>query len=177
MKTSASRRGGIVMGLLLTALTLVAVAVIVAFSVARNVRVETVQTEDGKHVSIDTPAGSFSIRAHENSGAWLVDVPKYPGAREKKSGGGAEFEFTSSDGDTQKNLSVAGAEIITGDSAEKVLNYYHERLPAWIVSHNHDGKISLKEPGHGDGHRFIVIDEKFDGTHIGVASIGAPAAN
>jgi hypothetical protein len=164
------------MGLLLTAATLVVVAGIIAFSVARNVRVDTVHTDDGKQVSINTPAGSFSIRAHEKDGAWLVDIPKYPGAREKKSGGGAEFEWTSNDGD-QKNFSVAGAEVVTSDSAEKVLDYYHDQLPAWIVSHNRDGKISLKEPGERDGGRFIVINEKFDGTHIGVASIGAPAAN
>jgi hypothetical protein len=165
------------MGLLLTAVTLVAVAVIIGFAVARNVHVDTVHTGDGDHVSINTPAGSFSIRSHENSGMSLVDVPPYPGARERKSGGGAEFEFTSSDGDVQKNLTVAGAEMITSDSAGKVLDYYHQRLPAWIISHDRDGKISLKEPETGGGQRFIVIHEKFDGTHIGVASFGAPAAN
>jgi hypothetical protein len=178
MNTSPSRRGGILMGLLITAATLVCVAMIVGFQVARSVHVNTVETGGGKDVSIQTPAGSFSIHAHDNAGTWFVDVPPYPGARQMKSnGGGAEFEWTSDDGREQKSFAVAGGEMITSDSAGKVFDYYHEKLPAWIVSHKRDGQIELKEPREGDSRRFIVIHEKFDGTHIGVASIGAPAAN
>lgn len=177
MKISASTRGGILMGLLLAAATLVCVAMIIGFSVARNVRVDTIRTGDGKDVSISTPAGNFSIRAHDHDGVSMAGITPYPGAHGVKSSGGAEFEWTSQDGREQKNLTVAGAEMITSDAASKVFDFYHERLPAWIVSHERDGKISLKEPKGDDGGRFVVIHEKSDGTHIGVASIGTAAAN
>jgi hypothetical protein len=165
------------MGLLLTAATLVCVAMIIGFSVARNVHVDSIRTGDGKDVSISTPAGNFSIRAHDHASVSMIDITPYPGAHQLKSGGGAEFEWISGDGREAKNLTVAGAEMITSDSAGKVFDFYHERLPAWIVSHERDGKISLKEPKNGDGGRFIAIHEKSDGTHIGVASVGTAAAN
>jgi hypothetical protein len=179
MRNSDSRRGGILMGLLLTAVTLVAIAVIVGFAVARNIRVDSVTTRDGDDVSIRTPAGNFSIRSHDHAGMSMVDVPHYPGAHEIKSGGSADFEWTSDDGRDQKNFSVAGGEMITQDPASKVLDYYRDQLPAWIVTHGRDGQTSLKEPsrGEGTGRRFIVIHEKADGTHIGVASVGTAAAN
>src|ERR1019366_5039790 len=144
MKTSPSRRGGILMGLLLTAATLVCVAMIIGFPVTRNARVDTIRTGCGKDVSISTPAGNFSIRAHDHSGFSMAGITPYPGAHEVKSSGGAEVEWTSQDGREQKNLPVAGAEMTTSDSASKVFDFYHERLPAWIVSHDRDGKISLK---------------------------------
>jgi hypothetical protein len=178
MNTSRSERGGILAGLLITGAVLVCVAMLVGLNIARSVRVEKTPTADGEHVSISTPAGEFSIRAHKHGGMELVDIPHYPGARESKHGGGAEFEWTSGDGREAKDFSVAGAEMITNDSASKVLDYYHERLPAWIVSHDHSGQVTLKEPNStDDSGRFIAIREKFDGTHIGVASVGAPAAN
>jgi hypothetical protein len=172
-----NRRGGILMGLLVTAAVLVCVAIAIGVTVARNVRIETFRGKDGEHVSINTPGGNFTIRAHDHDGSAFVDLPIYPGARQVKSSGGAEFEWTSDDGREQKGFNVAGGELITSDPAGKVFDYYHSKLPSWIVSHGRDGQIKLVESTAGDGKRLVVIHEKFDGTHIGVASIGTPAAN
>jgi hypothetical protein len=178
MKTSRSEHGGVISALLITVAVLACVAVVVGLTIARNIHIDTTRSEDGKNLSVNTPAGSFTMHAQNHTGMEMVDVPRYPGARESGKGGGAEFQWTSNDGHDDKDFAVAGAEMITDDSASKVLDYYHERLPAWIVTHGRDGQISLKEPKEGgDSQRFIVIREKFDGTHIGVASIGAPAAN
>jgi hypothetical protein len=177
MTNSNSRRGGIILGLALTVLGLVCAAVVVAIVVARNVRVDSVHGRGGDDVSIETPAGHFSIHAHEQSGMALVDVPEYPGARRKKhSGGGAVFEWTWSDGHDDKGFSVSGDEMITDDRADKVLEYYKAQLPNWAVSHQGNGEIHIELAKRGYK-RFVVIHEKFDGTHIGVASIGSPAAN
>jgi hypothetical protein len=172
-----NRRGGILMGLLVTAAALVCVAIVIGLAVARNVRVETFHGKDGNNVSINTPGGNFTIRAHDHDGKAFVDLPIYPGAKQVKSSGGAEFEWTSGDGLEQKGFNVAGGEVITPDPASKVFDYYHTKLPSWIVSHERDGQIKLAESLEGDGKRFVIIHEKFDGTHIGVASIGTPAAN
>jgi hypothetical protein len=180
MNTFQQRRGGVLMGLLITVAVLACVGIAVGVGIARHVlvNVNSTGTADGKDVAINVPGGSFTIRSHKNAGLDMVDIPRYPGARESKSGGGAEFNWTSDDGRDDKSFAVAGAEMITHDPADKVLDYYHERLPMWIVSRKRNGQISLEEPGaHDDSGRFIVIHEKFDGTHIGVASIGTPAAN
>ena len=178
MKDSRSEHGGVILALLITVAVLACAAVVVGLTIARNIHIDSTPNEDGKNLSFNTPAGSFTLHTQKNTGMEMVDVPRYPGARELKKGGGAEFEWTSNDGHDDKDFTIAGAEMITDDPPSKVLDYYHDRLPAWIVTHGRNGQISLKEPKEGDdSQRFIVIREKFDGTHIGVASIGTPAAN
>ena len=177
MSNSNSRRGGVLAGLLVVAVGMVCLAIVVGIAIARNIRVETNSTQNGDHVSIETPAGKFSIHAHDESGRALVDVPVYPGAtRTRHSGGAAVFEWTSHDGRDDKNLSVAGDEMITSDPVDRVVEYYQSKLPSWVIANNHDGKFRM-ELADGGYKRVIVIDGKHDGTHIGVATIGAPAAN
>ena len=176
MRTSDSRRGGIVWGLLITAAGLLCLAIVVGLAIARNVRVRTDTTRGGDNVSIETPAGNFSIQAH-NAGKDLVDIPSYPGARRKDhSGGGAVFKWTSNDDREDKGLTVAGEEMITSDSVDEVVKFYRTQLPAWVLSHDRDGAIHLKLDKGGQK-RFVAITAKSDGTHIGVASIGEPASN
>ena len=120
MSNFGSRKGGILGGLLLTLVVLACVVVVIGLNVARSIRVNTVHTENGDNVSIDTPAGHFSVRAHDKSGIAVVDVPRYPGARQKpRNGGGAVFEWTSNDGQVEKGLTVAGEEMITDDPGAK----------------------------------------------------------
>jgi hypothetical protein len=177
MQKFDSRRGGILAGLLITALVLACVAVTIGLTVARNIRVHTESSRNGDNVSIETPAGHFSIRAHDQSGLAMVGVPKYPGALQRPHNrGGAIFEWTSNDGREEKGLTVAGDEMITSDSARKVVEFYQAQLPSWIIADDDEGgfKMELSEGGYK---RIIVIHGKHDGTHIGVATIGSPAAN
>jgi hypothetical protein len=177
MSKTNSRTGGVLAGLLITAVVMVCVAIAVGIAIARNVRVETDSTRNGDRVSIETPAGKFSIHARDESGRALVDVPVYPGARQSPhSGGAAIFEWTSRDGREDKGLTVAGDEMITSDPVDRVVDYYQSKLPSWVISNDRDGKFHM-ELAEGGYKRIIVIAGKHDGTHIGVATVGAPAAN
>jgi hypothetical protein len=176
MKTSDHRRGGILSGLLLTGLAIVALAVLAGFYLARNVRVMTAHRNSGDDVSIETPGGRIEIRAHENLDPATLGVPIYPGARRSKDGGGATFAWTSHDGNEEKGLSVAGAELYTPDSAGRVLEYYRSQLPNWLIVTERDGSTRF-EFKRGGYKRIIAIREKGEGTRIGVASVGEPASN
>lgn len=177
---NAGRRGGVLMGILLTVATLAVVAAIVGVAIARNVRVEKTESADGKHVTINTPAGSFSIQAHKHQKLADPDLPIYPGAHSTQKSGGADFEWTSADGRTDKGFAVSGAEFITSDSVTQVYDFYRSNLPDWVVAHGNDGEIRFEESPGAKGaepRRFVAIREKADGTHIGVASVGEPASN
>jgi len=177
MRNLNSRKGGILAGLLLTATVLACLAVVAGLTIARNIRVQTESTRNGDHVSIETPAGHFSIRAHDHSTMAMADVPKYPGAWQKpNTGGAAVFEWTSNDGREDKGLTVAGNEMITSDPVQKVVEYYQAQLPSWVIADDNDGAFRM-ELADGGYKRIIVIHARHDGTHIGVATIGEPAAN
>ena len=172
-----SERGGILAGLLITGLVIVCIAVAAGVIVARNIRISTMAREGGSDVSIDTPAGHLTVRAHEHDGWSAPDVPKYPGAYQSENhGGGAVVQWDSSTGHGDKGFSVSASEMITPDPASKVLEFYRNELPSWIVVKDNDGeaRLELKEGGHK---RIIGIHERHDGTHIGVASVGEPASN
>ena len=176
MRNSLSRRGGIISGLLMTFAVIVILAMAAGIYIARNVRVETAHRRGGDDVSIDTPGGNFTVRAHENLDPAAVGIPIYPGATRHKDGGGAVLQWTSNDGKEDKGFSVVGAELTTPDPAYKVIDYYRKQLPNLMVVTDHDGatRLEYKEGGYK---RIIVIREKYDGTHIGVASVGEPASN
>ncbi len=177
MSTFGSRRGGVLAALLITAAGMVCLAMVVGIAIARNVRVRTDSGRRGDNVSIETPAGKFTIHAHDESGMAMVDVPKYPGAwQAPHSGGSAVFEWTSNSGRDDKGLTVAGDEMITSDPVDRVVEFYQSKLPSWVIANDRDGKFHM-ELADGGYKRIIVIDGKHDGTHIGVATIGAPAAN
>ena len=73
-------------------------------------------------------------------------------------------------------MSFSGASLFTEDPSSKVLDYYRTHLPNWMIVSNRDGSnhFELKKGGYK---RMIAIQEKNDGTYIGVASIGDPASN
>jgi hypothetical protein len=142
----------------------------------RNLRIVKTHSGGREDVSIDTPAGRIEIRAHKDVDPAALGMPVYPGATRTKDGGGATFQWLSRDGKDDKGLSVSGGELRTPDSAAKVLDYYRTQLPNWVITRNRDGstQFELKEGGY---RRIIVVHEKGDGTHIGIANIGQPASN
>jgi hypothetical protein len=144
---------------------------------ARNIRVQTTARNGGDDVTIDTPVGHLSVRAHEKAGTAATDVPLYPGAwSPRKSGGDAVVEWTSNNGHGDGGFSVTASEMVTSDPVDKVVDYYRAQLPNWVVVKEIGGAVRL-ELREGGYKRFIAIHERHDGTHIGVASVGEPAAN
>jgi hypothetical protein len=145
--------------------------------VARNVRVQTAARNGGDYVSIDTPAGNLSIHAHEKFGSAATDVPFYPGARQARdSGGDAVIQWNSNNGRHDTGFSLTASEMVTSDSLDTVLDYYRAQLPNWVIVNERHGavRMELREGGYK---RIIAIHERYDGTHIGVASVGEPASN
>ena len=177
MKAHGSRPGGIVFGLLLSASLVACLIVAGGLFVARNIRVDTTARNDGDDVSIDTPAGHLSVRAHEKTGSAAADVPFYPGARHTKdSGGDAVIEWNSTNGGSDGGFAVSASETVTSDPLEQVVNYYKTQLPSWVIVNERGGAVRL-ELQEGGYKRIIAIRERNDGTHIGVASVGEPASN
>ncbi len=177
MKTSHhTRRGGILSTLLFIFLAIIALLVVGGLYVARNVHVETREHNGGDDVAIETPAGRINIRAHENLDPATLGLPLYPGAKRTKDTGGATFEWTSADGKTDKGLAVSGGSLLTPDPPSKVLAWYRAQLPNWVIVTERDGstRFEFKEGGQK---RIVAIQEKNDGTHIGVATVGDPASN
>lgn len=173
----SNERGGILSALLLSGFVVACLALAGVVYLARNVHVTSSSNHyGGDNVSIDTPVGHLSIHAHDTPGGIPSDVPIYPGATVRRdSGGGAVFQWDSNDG-KDHGLSVSATEMFTPDPVSKVLDFYRAQLPNWIVVSEHDGatRFELHEGGYK---RIIAIHGKFDGTHIGVASVGEPASN
>jgi hypothetical protein len=161
----------------LTLVTIVALGVVAVSYVARSVQVSTVRRANGNDVSIRTPGGQFSIRARENLDPAALGLPIYPDAKRTRDGGGATFEWTSTDGGNDKSMAVAGAEYTTADSVDQVRAWYRDRLPNWVVVTDRHGDNARFELNHGGYKRIVSIREKSDGTHIGVATVGEPASN
>jgi hypothetical protein len=178
MKSRNPRRGGILGGLLISALIIVCLMIAGGLFVARHIRIQTTERNGGDDVSIDTPGGHLSIHAHDNAGA-ATDLPVYPGAHRKSdSSGNAVVEWTSNHehGTDDGGFSVSASEMITTDSLDKVVNYYRGQLPNWVIVNEKHGAVRL-ELREGGYKRIIAISEHKDGTHIGVASLGGAASN
>jgi len=176
MQNSHSCRGGVIFRFLLFCVLLIFLASLAGVRVMRNIHFRKVSHNGGDDVALDTPAGSFRIRAHEKMDPAAVGVPIYPGARRTDSSGGAEFEWISADGRDEKGMSVSGASFITTDPASKVIEFYRGQLSNLVVIREHGRRTRLEYTKHGLK-RIIAIHEENDGTHIGVAAVGPPASN
>jgi hypothetical protein len=163
--------------LVITPLAMVALALLAVVYIRQNVRVAAVHRERGEDVSIELPGGRVNIRARRNLDPESMGVPIYPGARRGKDGGGATFEWSPDDGKADRMFGVSGAEYVTPDSETAVREWYQGQLPGWTLIRNGDGRRARFEIIRGSYKRFISIQPKSDGTHIGVASVGEPASN
>jgi hypothetical protein len=170
----------VLFGLLISALLLVCLTMAVGFWVVRNVSVKTVSGRDGENVSIQTPAGELNVRAHDREvDPEALGIPLYPGAHREsrgKHGGDAVVEWTSRDGASDKTISVAGTLMVTSDPPDKVLAFYRDRLPDWVVKKDSGRTLRLEMRESGE-RRIIAIEKSSDGTHIGIATVGDPPAN
>jgi hypothetical protein len=168
------RRGGILGGLLITGVALAGIAVLCGVYVIRNVRVN----EGARHgdVSIDIPGGRFEIHGKDKIDPSALGIPVYPGATWTKDSGGASFEWVADNDTDSKGFSVAGGSYTTQDDVDKVVDYYKQQLPSWLVIHrrNNHTEFKLKEGGY---QRIVAISEKNGETRIGVAAIGKPESN
>jgi hypothetical protein len=171
-----SRESGVIFRFLLFCVVIVFLAGLAGVRLMRNVHFRTASRSGGDDVALETPAGSFRVRAHERLDPAAIGLPVYPGARRTDSSGGAEFEWVSADGRDEKGMSVAGASFITTDPPSKVIAFYRGQLSNLVLIHERGRKVRLEYTEHGL-RRIIAIHQKNDGTHIGVAAIGPPASN
>lgn len=176
MKTSPSRRGGIISGLLFAGLMVFLAMLVAGIVVTRSVRVKTTDGRNGADVAIETPAGRLNIRARDHMSPALTGVPVYPGAYRTNGSGGANIEWSSADGNTDKNLYVVGGEFRTKDPASDVVEFYRKQLPSLMIVSERDRTTRL-EYKQGGIKRIISINEKNGETRIGVASIGGRESN
>jgi hypothetical protein len=176
MRVPRSRRGGVLFGLLASLVIVVCVLTFTGIYVARSIRVSTHDRRDGSDVSIDLPGGHFALHAHDKAGPVVAGIPSYPGARMRDdSGGNAVFEWSSNRDGKDKGFAVSAQDMITGDSVQQVADFYRRQLPNWLVTKDgHEVHMELNDGGYK---RIVSIEAKHDGTHIGVASFGQPAAN
>jgi hypothetical protein len=167
------RHGGILGGLLITGLVIAGVAVCCAVYVVRNVHVR--ESASHENVSIEIPGGRFEIHGKEKIDPSALGIPIYPGATWTRDSGGASFEWVADDDRDSKGFSVAGGAYVTQEPVDKVVDYYRQQLPSWIIVHRGSHtEFKLQEGGYT---RIVGISQRRGETHIGVAAIGKPAAN
>lgn len=178
MKARDSRSGGVLFGLMLSALVFVCLITAFGIFMATHVRVVSRDRGGAHDVSIDLPGGHLSVRAHDHStGKAVTGVPVYPGARpEHDSGGDATFEWSSTRGGKDKDFAVSASGMVTDDSVEQVADFYRKQLPNWIFESGRNGNFHM-ELQEGGYKRIIEIHDEHGRTHIGVASVGEPASN
>ena len=159
------------------ALVVVAAIVMLVFAVrilSRNIRVQEAGNEGQKTVNIDTPFGHVTVHENDQLDPGKIGIPIYPGAVRSKEKGGVDFQYDA--GDLHKDLTASGAGYFTDDDAAKVEDFYNQKFPSWNKRWSNNGEYEMesKEDGH---FRVIGIKRENGHTRIGVASIGAPAAN
>jgi hypothetical protein len=176
MKHLQSRRGGIISGLLFAGMMVFLVMLLAAVVVTRSVHVKSIDGINGRDVAILVPGGRLSIRTRDHMDPAIVGVPVYPGASRTDDSGGAHFEWSSSDGRTDKNLYVVGGEFHTKDPASDVVEFYRRQLPSLMIVSEKDNDTRL-EYKDGGIKRIISIHEKNGETRIGVASVGGRESN
>ena len=175
MEHPDSRHGGIISGLLFVGMVIFLGMLIAGAIIVKTVRVRATDGARGTDVAIDTPAGRLNIRARDHMNPALTGVPVYPGSYRAQDGG-ANIEWNSKDGASDKNLYVIGGEFRTRDSASQVVEFYRKQLPSVMIVSEDDRSTRL-EYKEGGIKRIISISEKGGRTRIGVASIGGRESN
>jgi hypothetical protein len=171
------RRGGAVASILLAILIVGAVTITVLVAtgvyVASNIRVTT---GTGHHeATVETPFGDVRVRESAAFDPQRMGMPVYPGAvrnRNRHKLTSVHLDF----GEKHKEFSVVAAEYRTGDSLDKVTEFYRHQLPHWMLSHERHGGTQL-ELNDGGYRKMVAIYEDDGSTRIALASIGDPASN
>lgn len=178
MNRNNSQRGGVLAGVLAAFLILSALAVVGVFMAgiyfADNIHVEKIRSEKGDTVRVDTPVGSLRVQERKKLDPKLIGVPVYPGAVREDENHAASIDFSFDS--THKEFTVLAADYSTDDSIDKVKEFYHRALPHWMISQKRDSNVHMEYTEDGYK-RIIAITEKDGRTHIGLASLGEPAAN
>jgi hypothetical protein len=175
MDHAHSRQGGIISGLLFVGMVVFMAIFVAGVVITRTVHVRSIDNENGTDVAIDTPGGRLNIRARDHMNPAITGIPVYPGSY-RASDGGANIEWTSKDGDSDKNLYVIGGEFRTKDSVSQVVDFYRQQLPSLMIV-SRDFRSTHLEYKEGGLRRIISIEEHGDETRIAVASIGDRASN
>lgn len=170
-----SRHGGIISGLLFLGMMVFLMMLVTGAIVTRTVRVHTADGEHRTNVAVDTPVGRLHIRAGNHMSGAMDGIPVYPDAYSTKDGG-VNFEWTSKDGDSDKNLGIVGGEFRTKDSVSQVVEFYRRQLPSLMIVSRHDDYVRF-EYKDGGFRRIVSIEEQHGETRIGVASITDRASN
>jgi hypothetical protein len=176
---SHRERGGVLGSILLILgiLCLVAVVAVVAggLYIARHVHVTASEDKHGGAVSVETPFGSVHVREDSKMDPRRLGVPIYPGAVLREDNhklASIELNF----GSGSKELAVVAGEYTTPDPIDKVREFYRGELPHWMVSEGRRGDVhfSFTEGGYK---RMVILQQRDGVTTIGLAAVGAPAAN
>ncbi len=175
MNTRNHRRGGALAAVLIgiVAVAVLAVAGLIVFGAWFSSHTHVVESK-GK-LDVETPFGSVRVKRQAGADARLFGVPVYPGATrsdDHRKVASVEFDF----GDDHNELTIVAAEYTTPDSADKVFDFYKANLTGWIFKKSRHGGWELRINEHGN-ERVVAIRERDGVTHIGLASVGEPAAN
>jgi hypothetical protein len=178
MNRNNSQRGGVLAGVLAAFLILAALALVGVFLAgiyfADNIHVEKIRGEKGDTVRVDTPVGSLRVQERKKLDPKLIGVPVYPGAIREDENHAASIDFSFDS--THKEFTVLAADYSTRDSVDQVKEFYHRALPHWMISQKRDSNVRMEYTEDGYK-RIIAITERDGRTHIGLASLGEPAAN
>lgn len=176
MERLGPRSGGVLSGLLVAGLVVFLLMIVGGIVVMKTVRIRNTDGPGGADVAIDTPAGRLNIHARDHASPALAGVPVYPGADRTDDSGGASFEWNSSDGASDKNLSVVGAEFRTKDPVSRVVEFYRNQIPNLMIV-SETGRSTRLEYRDGGIRRIISVYERDGATRIGVAAIGGRESN
>ena len=165
---------GVLAAILLLGVLAVAGIFMAGMYFADNIHVEKTHNGKSETVRVETPIGTMQVKAHKKLDPKLIGVPVYPGAVREDDNGAASFEFSSDF--NRKEFTVLAAKYSTGDSVDKVREFYHHELPHWIITQKRN--TAMKMEYTEDGYKRIIAIYEEDGrTRIGLASIGEPASN
>jgi hypothetical protein len=163
-------------------------AVLPAILLATGCAVER-EEEDGKttRVAISTPVGSLAARTGENTGD--TGLPVYPGAQLSQDEGDGDFERANvAIGTPWFGLRVIAAEYESGESPERILDFYRGRMQTLGPVTECRGEVDFRngrpecrsQPRSDDvqllvgteqRHRMVSVKPRGEGTQFALVSI------
>ena len=124
--------------------------------------------EGGKSFKIQTPQGEIKVGEQPPSGgAAASEIPPYPGAQAVEGGGQLSF------GD---NMKLGAQEFLTDDSADKVADFYKEKLGPRLQVMAAAGRYHLSLTSNDEQHPSMVnvdigADEESGKTKITITNM------